>query len=184
MPTHLPFSLRGRQGGIEITVDVTTDPAELGASPGAAGFPHCQATVDYPGRGYHALLGWVQLVRSTDNGSGGARFEMDPLMFVGEVPHPFAFYGIAPTLFDAPGRRSRADLDWLAHSFLCFVEDIDGDLRVLRAVTGFSWGFQLRGGATAVAPTGILDKADWAGHLALMRDAYPAWRFRDEFASA
>ena len=184
MRTHLPFSLRGRDGDIEITVDLTTDPAAVGAIPGAAGLPHCQATIDHPGRGYDALLGWVQLVRSTDNDSGGARFEMDPLMFVGEVPHPFAFFGIAPTLFDAPGRRSRADLDWLAHSFLCFIEDIDGDRRVLQVITGFSWGFQLRDGTTTVAGPRRLTAADWTGHLPLLHAEHPGWRFLDAYETA
>jgi hypothetical protein len=176
--------LRGRDGSVEITVDVTTDPAAWGASPGAAGLPHCQATVDYPGKGYDALLGWVQLVRSTDNGSGGAHFEMDPLMFVGAVPHPFAFFGITPTLFDAPGRRSRADLDWLAHSFLCVIADIGPDVRVLRAITGFSWGFDLKDGATTVAGPRRLAAADWTGHLPLLHAEHPGWRFLDEYETA
>ena len=72
--------------------------------PEALGLPHCQATVAYPGRGYAGMLGWIQLVRSTDNASGGELFAMDPLALVGEVGHPFAFFGVAPTLFDAPAR--------------------------------------------------------------------------------
>ncbi len=182
MKTHLPFALRGLAGSVEITVEVTDDPARLGASPGAAGLPHCRATVDYPGEGYAGLLGWIQLVRSTDNGSGGERFEMDPLMFVGAVAHPFGFFGITPTLFDAPARRSRADLDWLAHSFLCFLADIDGDIRVVPVVTGFSWGFRIADGATTVEPVRPLEPADWNSHLPLLHSEHPGWRFVEGFA--
>ncbi|SDT22764.1 hypothetical protein [Actinoplanes derwentensis] len=178
---HLPFSLHGRAGEVSITVDATRDPGELGASPGALGLAHCQATVEYAGRGYSSMLGWIQLVRSTDNGSGGKEFEMDPLMFVGAVPHPFAFFGVAPTLFDAPARRSRADLDWLAHSFLCHLTEIDEEIRTVEAITGFSWGFGIAGGAATVEPARALQPADWNGHRKLLHAQHPGWRFRDGF---
>jgi hypothetical protein len=177
---HLPFSLRGLAGAVDVTVEVTRDAAALGASPGAVGLPHCHAVVDYPGRGYNGLFGWIQLVRSTDNDSRGARFEMDPLMFVGEVPHPFAFFGVTPALFDAPGRRTRDDLDWLAHSFLCHIKDIDDDVRVVEAVTGFSWGFTIGAGATTVEPARRLDSAHWKSHLTLLHDRHPGWRFLED----
>src|SRR5436309_2761486 len=100
----LPFSLRGIAGHVHVDLDITRDPSELGAMPEAAGLPHCRAVVRYPAQGYAAMLGWIQLVRSTDNAGRGERFEMDPLALVGEVAHPFAFFGVTPTLFDAPAR--------------------------------------------------------------------------------
>jgi hypothetical protein len=55
-----------------------TDPEFYGCwLPVAKGFPVCTATVDYPALGYRSLFGWVQVVRSTDNESGGLRFELD-----------------------------------------------------------------------------------------------------------
>ena len=181
---RLPFSLHGLEGRVDVTVDETRNPDDLGAAPGARGLAHCHATVGYAGRGYTGLLGWIQLVRSTDDGSGGQRFATDPLMFVGEVPHPFAFYGIAPTLFDAPSRHSRADLDWLAHSFLCHIKDIDGDVRVVEAITGFRWGFRIAGGVPAVDEAGPLGPADWHDHLGLLHEKHPGWRFLAGFAAA
>src|SRR5204863_43198 len=77
----------------------------------------------YAGSGYAAMLGWIQLVRSTDNGSRGREFELDPLEPLGVTPHPFCWFGLTPTLFDAPSRRTTDDLDWLAHSFLAFTRD-------------------------------------------------------------
>jgi hypothetical protein len=180
---HLPFSLRNSAGHVSITVDATRSPDDLGAAPGALGLAHCHATVDYAGRGYAGLLGWIQLVRSTDNSSAGERFEMDPLMFVGEVPHPFAFFGITPTLFDAPSRRSRADLDWLAHSFLCHIKDFDEDVRIVQAITGFSWGFGIVDGEATVEPARALEGADWNQHLDLLHERHPGWRFLKGFAA-
>lgn len=52
--------------------------------------------------GYRALFDWVQLVRSTDNSSAG--FDMDPIYSFEDGPSPNAFFGINPTLFDAPSR--------------------------------------------------------------------------------
>jgi hypothetical protein len=178
---HLPFSLRGIAGDVDITVDITRNPEDWGAMPEAIGLPHCQAVIDYPGRGYAAMLGWVQLVRSTDNNSRGQRFEMDPLTLVGEVAHPFAFFGVTPTLFDAPARRSRADLDWLAHSFLCYIKDADQDIRIVQAVTGFSWGFTIAAGATTVTPPRPLSSEDWRRHRDLLHAEYAGWHFVEEF---
>ncbi|MEV4282434.1 hypothetical protein [Actinoplanes xinjiangensis] len=178
---HLPFSLRGIPGTIDVTVDVTRDPDELGASPGAVGLPHCHATIDHPAKGYAGLMGWIQMVRSTDNDSGGEAFEMDPLMFVGAVPHPFGFFGITPTLFDAPARRTGADLDWLCHSFLGYLEGFEGDTRVVKAITGFSWGFSRKNGMTTVEPVRRLTSSDWSGQLGLLHREHPGWRFLDEF---
>jgi hypothetical protein len=134
--------------------------------------------------GRPSLFGWIQLVRSTDNSSAGERFDMDPLMFVGEVPHPFAFFGITPTLFDAPSRRSRADLNWLAHSFLCYLEDFDEGVRVVEPITGFSWGFDIAGGATTIEAAVPLRRADWKRHLHLLHEEHPGWRFLDGFEAA
>src|SRR4051795_8036942 len=111
---HLPFSLRGIAGDVDIKLEITRNPEVLGAMPEAIGLPHCHAAVDYQGLGYAGMLGWVQLVRSTDNNSGGERFEMDP--------------------------------------FLCYLKDDDQDVRIVQAITGFSWGFTITAAATTVTP--------------------------------
>jgi hypothetical protein len=177
----LPFSLRGNPGRVSVAVDATRSPNDLGAAQGAMGLAHCHATIDYAGRGYAGLMGWIQLVRSTDNSSAGVRFEMDPLMLVGEVPHPFAFFGIAPTLFDAPSRQSRNELDWLAHSFLCRIKEIEDDIRTVQAITGFSWGFGIASGEATVDPAHALQPTDWNQHLALLHEQHPGWRFLSGF---
>jgi len=175
---RLPFSLHGLPGTVDVTVGPTRDPDELGAWPGAAGLAFCRATISYPGQGYKGLLGWVQLVRSTDNHSGGERFEMDPLEPLGEVAHPFCFFGITPVLFDAPSRDSRADLDWLAHSFLCRIAD--RSRHEVQALTGFGWGFTVRAGTATVMPPHALESADWNQHLDVLHADHPNWRFADD----
>jgi hypothetical protein len=173
---RLPFTLDDRTGSIDVTVDATTDPHGLGAPPDALGLAHCQATISYPGNGYAGLLGWIQLVRSTDNHSLGQQFEMDPLSVLGEVEHPFCFFGIKPTLFDAPSRPTRDDLDWLARTFLCHIADY-GTAEV-QALAGFSWGFTIAGGVAAVIGPTTLEAIDWNQHLDLLHAEHPAWQFR------
>ncbi|MGC4903406.1 hypothetical protein ACLQ2Y_29265 [Micromonospora echinospora] len=176
---HLPFSLQGMPGRIDVRVSSTDHPEELGAGPGATGLAHCEATVSYPGQGYSSLLGWIQLVRSTDNSSGGRQFEMDPLEILGDLPHPFCFFGFKPTLFDAPSRDSRADLDWLAHSFLCRIAD-EG-LREIHALAGFAWGFATAAGVSTPTQPRRLKPAEWSQHLDLLHAAHPSWRFADGY---
>src|SRR3954468_19470723 len=116
---ELSFTMDGAPGRVDVVVEVNNDPEALGCRPAARGFPYCSATVSHPARGYAAALGWIQLVRSTDGRSAGASFEMDPFEPLGPVSHPFAFFGFLPELFDAPSRDPIADIDWLAHAFLC-----------------------------------------------------------------
>jgi len=176
---NLPFSLHGLPGAIDVDVGTTRDPEKLRAWPGAAGLVFCEATINYPGKGYTGLLGWIQLVRSTDNSSQGEQFEMDPLAILGEVSHPFCFFGIKPTLFDAPSRDSRADLEWLAHSFLCHVAE--RAVNEVHAVAGFGWGFTITGGVTATTQPRVLEATEWNRHLGLLHTAHPGWRFADDF---
>jgi len=170
---RIDFTLRGLPGRVDIAFERNRDPDELGCPSYAEDFPVCSATVDYAGRGYHALLGWVQLVRSSDGATGGQGFELDPVERVGPVPHPFCWFGFAPTLFDAPSRRLREPMSWTAHSFLAFV----GSERHVRALVGFSWGFAIEDGAVALEPPARIEDAGWDPHLALLGAEYPDWAF-------
>jgi hypothetical protein len=116
---RLDFRLHDASGSIEVVVEPNKNPESLAKPPFAKDFPVCAATVTYAGEGYKAAMGWVQLVRSTDGGSGGRAFELDQFEPLGPSAHPFCFFGFAPVLFDAPARPSREDLDWSAETFLC-----------------------------------------------------------------
>lgn len=172
----IEFSLSGFSGRVDVEVEPNTDPEELGCPRHAEGFPVCKAVVNYAGRGYRAALGWIQLVRSTDGPTGGA-FEPDPVEALGRVPHPFCWFGFAPTLFDAPSRRAREPLDWTAHSFLAFIPDE----RRVRALLGFSWGFAIANGRLSLTPPALLDATGWDRHLSLFEREYPDWAFDSGF---
>jgi hypothetical protein len=173
----IDFVLRGIQGRVSVTFSRNEVPELVGSGAESVGFPTCDATVDYPANGYNALLGWVQLVRSDDNISRGDEFEIDPLDFLGDVPHPFCWIGIAPRLFDAPSRSPKQDLGWTARSFLCVPDgSADAGLEV-HALLGFSWGFSVRNEEIRLVPPTLLGPADWDEHKQVLTSGYAAWRF-------
>ncbi|MGW6688264.1 hypothetical protein [Streptomyces sp. NPDC054961] len=165
------------QGSLAVTVEPVDDPSAIGKHAGARGFPSCTAVVDYPGKGYRALFGWVQLVRSTDNASAGTAFDMDPFYLFEDAPSPYAFFGVNPTLFDAPSRDRRDPLDWTAHSYLAWTPMDDTERRVLPLV-GFSWGFDVDAdGRIALKPVQALSPEDWEAHLSYLGTSHPGWVF-------
>jgi len=176
---RIEFERSGRQCAVEVEVAVNDDPGQLGCPGYARGFPYCRATISPPARGYADFLGWVQLVDSSLHGKG---FHLDHFEPLGAVPHPFAFYGFAPTLFDAP-HTAREDWDFLAHSFLCGLGDdtLDGSGEI-DALLGFSWGFEKRQGEVTLLGPSLLTPGDWDRHLAFLREAFPRWSFVPGFS--
>jgi hypothetical protein len=87
---HVHFEWEGSSGEVIIDCVPNGDPVALGCPPESADYPACTASVRFPPVGYRGLLGWVQLVRSTDNASEGERFEMDPLLLFFDAPSPTA----------------------------------------------------------------------------------------------
>jgi hypothetical protein len=92
---------------------------------------------------------------------------------LGLLPHPFCWFGLEPTLFDAPSRPKRADMEWTAHSFLSII----GAPREVRALLGVSWGFVIDGDEISLKPVTPLPPTKWNEHLPLLRDQHPSWRF-------
>ena len=177
MQTSFRFRHDGEPGSVTVSCERTQEPAVIGTFPGAQGLPHLAAEVEYPGRGYRALFGWVQLVRSTDNASGGREFEMDPFALFEDAPSPYCFFGFRPTLFDAPSRPTRERLDWLAHAFLAY-SPLDAEQRQVIPILGFSWGFNVDDEAeVTVRPVETLGDDEWTGHRPLLEMTYPGWRF-------
>jgi hypothetical protein len=170
------------QGRVVAFIERTVDPAMLGAWEGAKDLANCTATIEFEGRGYLQLFGWVQLVRSTDNAFQGEKFEMDPFdpfKLYDRAPTPYCWYGTLPTLFDAPSRDERVYLDWLAHSFLA-VSPPRGNRRVVTPLLGFSWGFHISDdGIVTLEEVAALTAADWESHLPYLRETYADWQFRE-----
>lgn len=161
----MPFTLRGVSGQIHVSLVVNDDPLRYGCDlldpdlpPDAAqGYPVCRAEIEHDADGYAAAMGWVQLVRSTD---AAPEFEMDPLALFREVATPFAFFGIKPTMFDAPFRDEKYDLTWRAETFLCAIPD--GVMsQHAQPLAGFGWGLRRArpwhrsGRAYGVGPFGV-----------------------------
>ena len=178
---EIPFVLNGVAGRVDVDYRRNTDPPAVGCQADTVDYPVCTATVIRPLRGYDSVMGWVQLVRSDDNESRGERFEVDPLAFLGDLPHPYCWLGLNPTLFDAPSRASRVDMHWMAQSFLCVPDDVGNGLEA-RPLLGFSWGFVAAGGEIALVPPKVLDGAAWDEHLETLRARYSTWHFSAGFA--
>ena len=178
------FTWDGVAGSVRVDCVPNDDPAFLGSwLPTAHGFPVLTATVQYPQRGYRGMFGWVQLVRSSDNPSGGRQFDVDPFALFGDAPSPYCFYGTEPTLFDAPTRATRDPLQWTAHSFLATTptdEVMQGGPRRVVPVLGFSWGFELAGDAVRLEDITPLSADEWIMHLPVLRASYPYWTFADD----
>jgi hypothetical protein len=176
---NLPFTHNGVVGAIRAVCELNDRPALLGCPEGSRNLPFCTATIACEVSGYRAMLGWVQLVRSTDNASKGAAFEMDPFSLFAEVESPYCFYGHLPTLFDGPYRASRDDMSWIAHSFLA-VSPVRPIARSVRPLAGFSWGFDIRSQHVTLHLPSTLMQNDWRDHLPILRASYPNWSFAED----
>jgi hypothetical protein len=179
-PLDIPFTHEGRPGRVHVKCTPSTDPESVGKAPAHEGFPVCTATVELPASaGYLSFCGWVQLVRSNDNESGGREFEIDPLTPFDDSPSPFCFYGLAPTLFDAPSRDTRSELSWVAHSFLAGTDLVDGRRGVV-PLLGFAWGFEtVADGSIELQAPSRLELTHWNDHLLHLRRKYPSWAFAE-----
>jgi hypothetical protein len=174
---EVEFQHDGEGGRVLVTCVPNDDPAAVGKLEVGRGFPVCTAAVEYQGRGYRALFGWIQLVRSTDNSSGGRAFEMDPFSLFEDAPSPYCWFGITPTLFDAPSRDEKVPMEWLAHSFLA-VTPLRDRLRRVVPLLGFSWGFDIADQERiTLRPVARLSAGDWDAHLPYLCKSYPGWEF-------
>jgi hypothetical protein len=174
----VPFAARGHAGTVFISMTKNNEPAALGCQPWAEGFPVCSATIEFAADGYAALLGWVQLVRIRSSGPGSdERWVTDPLELFEHTDSPFGFFGIKPTLFDAPARSdTQQDLDWHAESFLCFAPS-SPMAREAMPIAAFSWGFVLANNQVELRAPEPLPLQAWTKHLDLLRSNYPNWTF-------
>ena len=170
-------------GHVDVDCVPNDGPGAYGSWPTAFGYPVCTARVTYPGRGYRAMFGWVQLVCSTDNESAGEQFDIDPFALFSDAPSPYCWYGIEPTLFDAPSRAGAPPTLWVAHSFLATTpisEVMVGNPRRVVPLMGFAWGYSASDGDIELRPIAPLAIDDWAAHLPVLRDSYPGWKFAEQ----
>jgi hypothetical protein len=170
----LPFRWAGRQGEVQVEIRENDDPVALGCEDWARGFPVCRAKITPESQGYADMLGWIQIVDDSWHADG---FHADGFEPLGSLPHPFGYYGVSPTLFDAP-HYDGENFDFLAHSFLC---GLGGELLEFRyearAVLGFSWGCTKRGPKIEFHDLEPLAAASWDDHREYLVQSFPKWTF-------
>jgi hypothetical protein len=164
---RIDFHHAGKPGTVRV---------EVAANDEARGLPYCRAEIEQDALGYADALGWIQLVDSSDAPAG---FATDPFEPLGEVTHPFCFFGFAPTLFDGPSRPTRDDLTWTANTFLAGIRDE----REAFSLLGFRWGFTIRGGEVSIVGPAALDESAWDEILPSLERSYPRWRFAPGFVT-
>lgn len=180
----IDFMLRGAMGRVRVELEAAADAASSGRGAldpylppeDGAELPMCTAFIDYAGVGYAAAMGWVQFVRSSDS-QRPETFELDPLALFDGVNTPYAFFGMAPTLFDAPYRGRDADLTWQARSYLAVSPD-GVVTRAAAPIVAFSWGFRVHRGHVAIDAPTRFETAKWEEHLEVLETAHPGWDFR------
>lgn len=179
---ELPYRWNERDGLVRVEMALNDDPGRFGGEESARGCPFVRATIEPPAAGYREMIGWVQMADMADRPGG---FQVDQFEPLGKVPHPFAFFGFAPTLFDSP-HTTAPNWDFVAHSFLCglggtLFGQAEGRQREVRAVLGFRWGFGKRGTEVDSFGPEPLAAADWNGHLEYLHTEFPAWDFPPGF---
>jgi len=164
---EIPFRWWDSEGTVRVKMTANDDPAYLGCSGIAHGFPCCKAEVDFPDRGYASSFGWVTLVKD----GPGVEFSID-LRPQFNQEHPFGYFADRPRFFDGP-HTDHPDWDFLAHTFLC---SLGGELlefrKEVRAILGFSWGYAKRGLAIEVSGPGLLSTEDWGAHREYLEQTY------------
>ncbi len=181
----LPFHLRGQEGTVAIyygvnhhplawRLDLLDLPFDLSL---IEGFPVCQATLTYPGAGYQAVMGWIQLITVQETKTGKVWVSNDQWPNQQGSSIPFLSFGYLPTLFDAPGPNPpRTDEIWLAETFLVSCPDV-GRSPTIRPVLGFRWGYTLVEMKPVLLPVEPLASSRWQAHLSFLREHYPSWEF-------
>jgi hypothetical protein len=187
---QLPLRLRGHDGRVDVYYGENQDPSRWGFDllnlpfdiELTRGFPTCEARVMYPIPGYRAAMGWIQLVTVRDAATGEESTSIDVFPNASQTESPFAVFGFAPTMIDAPGPNPpRANETWTAETFLAVCPDVARSRRAA-ALLGFRWGYTLRDmRATPFAAEQTGPEA-WNGHLEYLREQFPTWEFVPGFA--
>jgi hypothetical protein len=173
---EIPFSYGGVHGVVDARCAPMADPEAFGKSRGDLGLPACTAVVRFPALGYWSLLGWVQLV-AMGPPHQPEEWRSDPFDLFEDSTSPYAWFGVTPTLFDAPSRRHGTSLRWRARSFLA-TTPWDQDERLVAPLAGFEWGYDLDPtGAVVVRHPVELPSTVWQTHLTYLRARFDRWAF-------
>jgi hypothetical protein len=182
---ELPFSLRGSTGNVAVAVEGKPAGDPYNVLRGALArdvprrFPICTAQIEYSRQGYDAVFGWIQVVKASD-GASAEDCEVDPIALDRNLQTPYSWFGIKPTLFDAPWRVKPDHMAWICQSYLCFTPDAVVGPHV-RAVAGFEWGFVVQRDTVTIRKPYNLSEDAWSDRVPLLRNSYPGWTFDQGF---
>jgi hypothetical protein len=187
----LPYRLRGYDGRVSVYYAENRAPVRwvfdvpgMLASPFdlalARGYPVCEARIAYGGSGSRALMGWNQLVTNRDAQTGRQETSVDLFPIAAHLGSPFAVFGSAPTMFDAPANPDHETENWLADTFLAVCPDV-GRTRRVAALLGFRWGYALRERRARSLPVEPVGPDAWDQYLPLLRDRFADWEFLPGF---
>lgn len=129
--------------------------------------------MSFPGDGYTAAMGWIQLLRY-----GGERdevVEVDLPPQLSDANAPYYCWGMCPTFFDAPS-TTREGVTWTADTFLTASPDALMT-RTVQPVCGFWWGYTTQQRPPGVLPIELLDAKAWNPVRAELKAHYPGWDF-------
>jgi hypothetical protein len=179
------FVLHGRAGEVTVSYGVNDDPAHWGypvlglpyPDDVARGFPVVEARVEYQGTGYHAFMGWIQVVRYTE-GANPLVVIIDRPPSVLDVDVPFLAMGPCPTLFDAPS-TIWGDTHWRADSFLVGSPDAVMT-KTAMPLFSFRWGYDRdASGVVTLRPCVPQPLSAWYEVRPLIAEQHPTWSLLD-----
>lgn len=136
------------------------------------GFPIVTGIVDYPGHGPRAVFYWLQTVtQERDDGTD--------VTVVDAIHPPFYSFGHLPTFMDAPANPPPPG-HGLARTHLPGGGPARHRVAATAPLTGFSWGYRLRGGGVH----GLLgpdpgDATTWATVRGVYAEEFPDYVLDD-----
>jgi hypothetical protein len=183
MRTVVPFRWRDLCGSVTVEVRVNDKPRLVGFDllrlpfdwSLSAGFPVVEASVDYEGRGYAAVMGWIQLIRYGGGDLEGQFTEVDQPPQLSDAGTPYCYWGVKPRFFDAPA-MDRRGVTWVAEAFLVASPDAVMT-KAVRPLCGFRWGFATTTDPPALLPVEPTGPEAWPEARTVLRKRYPDWEF-------
>ena len=178
----VPFELRGLDGFVAVDRVANEDPRRwgydlLGEFPmeQPLGFPVVRASVGYPAEGYHATMGWIQLVyRAADWGERDVVVDLTPQHENSGTP--YCFWGFSPAFFDAPSTPQEG-IRWTANAFLATSPDALMTKTVV-PVCGFRWGYATTQNPPELLALELIGADAWESARVVLKERFPEWEFR------
>ena len=182
---EFPFFIRDYAGELKINYHVNKNPDIWGFSKldlpfsieTAKGFPVCEATISYEGKGYHSVFGWIQTIEMDIKDEQQQSSFVDVGVLFKEIDMPFFSFGNLPILFDAPCIKNIQNMSWTAQSFLVTIGDVMMT-KDIYYVTGFEWGYDIVDGLPNIKPIKKLNEDDWNKQTIFLNKEYNTWNFK------